>query len=73
MGTTNSREKKDYGLWQLFIVIAGMVLVAVIVDIFLPGQWMRVLYYLMAVLSGITITLLAWIIINLRLPKHFKQ
>jgi uncharacterized membrane protein len=73
MGTTNSREKKDYGLWQLFIVIAGMVLVAVIVDIFLPDQWMRVLYYLMAVLSGITITLLAWIIINLRLPKHFKQ
>lgn len=73
MGTTNSREKKDYGLWQLFIVIAGMVLVAVIVDIFLPDQWMRVLYYLMAVLLGITITLLAWIIINLRLPKHFKQ
>ncbi|MFA5994419.1 MAG: hypothetical protein WC823_05670 [Parcubacteria group bacterium] len=73
MGATNSREKKDYGLWQLFIVIAGMVLVAVIVDIFLPDQWMRVLYYLMAVLLGITITLLAWIIINLRLPKHFKQ
>lgn len=72
MAIKDFQEKKDRGLLQLVGGVVGMVLLAAIVDGFLPDRWMRILCYILAALSGITIALAAVAIINLLSSKRSK-